>query len=168
MKSKRNRGFSVIELLISIALIGMIVVVSIGIGRSAISRANFTTAMNQFVADVAYARQLASRTNRYVAIEFSDDGASYTIWVQRGLGSFTIFDVDKKVDPLNGGEFFDPDKATDFTVNSMGIIRPFPLVANAQPITATIDFIQTNKASGNVEFKNTVTIYPSGGIKIED
>jgi prepilin-type N-terminal cleavage/methylation domain-containing protein len=166
MNKKPNSGFTVIELLVTLAIIGVLLIVTVGVGRSAIQRASFTNVLNQFVADVSYARQLASRLNRYVAIDFDDAGRYYVIKVQDKIGNYTDFSDNKTVDPLSGREFF--ANATDFAVNSMGIVRGFPVVANSPPITVTIDFLQKNRSSGDVDYKKKVTVFSSGGIKIEE
>jgi prepilin-type N-terminal cleavage/methylation domain-containing protein len=168
MNYQRKRGYSVVELLVTIALLATILAISIGIGRNAMQRANFTSVLNGFMADFNYARQLASRLNRYVAIEFDDEGRTYTMLVQRNVGDFINFDHHKTVDPLGGQEFYDPLTARDFVVNSMGIIRPYPVVANAAPIQVVLDFVQKRKSTGSTAYKTQVTIFPSGGIKIED
>ncbi|MCP5049942.1 MAG: prepilin-type N-terminal cleavage/methylation domain-containing protein [bacterium] len=163
---KRMSGFTVVEMLVTLAIMAMLLIVSVGVGRSAIQRASFTSLLNNFVADVAYARQLASRLNRYVAIDFDNTtGASYTIKVQDKLGDYTTFNDEKTVDPLDGETFF--KDATDFSVNSMGMIRPYPVTASSSITTATVDFIQLNKVSGSTDYKKTVTLFPSGGVKIE-
>ncbi len=167
MKRKRNSGFTVIEMLVTIAIVATLLVVSISIGRSALQRANFTSVLNQFVADVAYTRQLASRLNRYVAIDFDNSGRFYTIKIQENIGNYDDFSDEKKVDPLNGQEFF--TNATDFSVNSMGVIRPFPVTANSSPLTVTVEFFQKNRnIDKQTDYKRTVTIFSSGGIKVDD
>lgn len=166
MKTKKNSGYTITEMLVALALIAVVITMAIGVGRSALHRANFTSVLNGFMADFNYARQLATRLNRYVAIDFDNQGRSYQILVQRNIGDFVNFDVDREVNPLSGEEFL--AGSTDFVVNSMGIIRAYPVVANSPPIQVTLEFIQKNKANTGTVYKTNVTIFPSGGIKIED
>lgn len=165
---KKNRGFSILELLITIAIMGALIVLGLNVGRSALQRSDFNAAINGFIADFSYARQLAARENRYVAIVFDSDGRFYTIRVQRGIGldltDTNSYSDDKTVEPLNGEVFF--SKTTDFAVNSMGIIRAYPVDLTAVPITITLQ-CQKKTSSGTLDYKNTLTIFPSGGIKIE-
>jgi prepilin-type N-terminal cleavage/methylation domain-containing protein len=164
--AKHSKGFTIIEMLITLAVLAALIVVSVGVGRSAIQRANFTSALNNFVADVSYARQLASRTNRYVAIDFNDAGSSYTIKVQDKLGDYTTFNDDRTIDPMSGQQFV--ENFSDFTINSVGMIRDFPVTAGSGIKTITLDFIQLNSVTGSYDYKKTVTLFPSGGIKIEN
>ena len=82
----KKRGFSVVEMLIAIAIMATVLVLSLQVGRSSIQRASMTAAINGFVADFNYARLLATRENRYVAFDFNDDGASYTMRILRSVG----------------------------------------------------------------------------------
>lgn len=166
MNKKTNSGYSIIELLVALAMIAILLTISISVGRGAVHRANFTSVLNGFMADFNYARQLATRLNRYVAIDFDDQGRSYQILVQRNIGDYVNFDVDRTVEPLGGDEFL--ASSTDFIVNSMGLIRAYPVVANSPPIQVVLEFIQKNKANTSTVYKTDVTIFPSGGIKIEE
>lgn len=166
MKNKRNSGYTITELLVAIAMLAIILTMAIGVGRGALHRANFTSVLNGFMADFNYARQLATRLNRYVAVDFDDLGRSYRILVQRSVGDYVNFDLDRTVEPTGGEEFL--AGSTDFVVNSMGIIRAYPVVANSPPIQVTLEFIQKNKANTGNVYKTNVTIFPSGGIKIEE
>lgn len=169
---KRNKGFTVIEVLITLAVAAIFLGLVLNMGRSTMQRASFTAAINQFVADFYYARQLASRQNRYVAFIFSDDGMSYEIVVQRDIETFPTADpgtyvVDKAVTPLGENEeFFDPNFATDFAVNSTGAIRAFPVIANTDTIGFAMAFFR--KYGDTIDYQKVVRVYPSGGIKIED
>ncbi len=88
----KTKGFSLIELLVIIALIGIIAVVTIQIGRSAIQRTSSTRAINMFISDVSSIKQLAAKENRYFAISFNADGVSYTIQEQTNIGDLANSD----------------------------------------------------------------------------
>ncbi|MGE5341185.1 MAG: GspH/FimT family pseudopilin [Candidatus Omnitrophota bacterium] len=171
---RKTNGFTVIELLVTLALIAILVGMGIGIGRQTIDRANFTSILNQFVADLSYARQLASRDNRYVAFHFNDEGTGYTMLVQTGIGldlsDTSNYTEEKTVDPLNGEQFLGGTTggACDFAINSMGIIRKYPVDIDASPITVSLEFFKKDQKTGVCIYKKILTIFPSGGYKIEN
>ena len=164
-----NKGFTIVELLVTIGFIAILVILSVTMGRSALQRSSFTAAINQFVADFSYARQLASRENRYVAIVINPGGTAYTIRIQRKIGldlsNPNNYMDDKTVEPLEGEQFF--SSASSFAVNSVGVIRAYPVNVNASPITVTLTCVK-KRMSGEIDYKRTLTIFPSGGIKIEN
>ncbi len=169
---KKKRGFSVVEMLITLGIIAFLLVLSLQVGRSSVQRASFTAAVNNFVADFNYARQLATRENRYVAFDFNDEGSSYNILILRGVG-LDPQDEDnyrnhKVASPMEGEPCF--TGASDFAVNSMGVIRQYPVDPNASPVTVTLDFYKarTRAGTGEKDYEKTITIFPTGGIKIED
>ena len=171
---KKKRGFSVVELLVTIAIMALILVLSLRVGRSSMQRASMTAAINEFVADFNYARLLATRENRYVAFDFNDNGASYTIRILRRVSLdpqlTDSYENHKIASPMDGEPCF--SGVTDFAVNSMGVIRQYPVDPNSSPITVTIDFYKAKKGSDTgsqvIDYQKTITIFPSGGIKIED
>lgn len=171
---KKKRGFSVVEMLVAIAIIALLLVLSLRVGRSSMQRASLTAAINDFVADFNYARQLATRENRYVAFDFNDDGASYTIRILRRVSLNPqlkdSYEDYKFASPMDGEACF--SGVTDFAVNSMGVIRQYPVDPNSSPITVTMDFYKAKTGSDTgasvKDYEKTITIFPTGGIKIED
>jgi prepilin-type N-terminal cleavage/methylation domain-containing protein len=171
---KKKRGFSVVEMLVAIAITALILVLSLQMGRSSIQRSTFTAAINQFVADFNYARLLATRENRCVAFDFNNDGATYTIRVLRGVGldpqDADNYRSQKTGSPMDGEACF--SGATDFAINSMGVIRQYPVDPNSNPITVTLNFYKAKKGTESTTlvkyYQKTITIFPTGGIKIED
>lgn len=163
-----------IEMLVAIAVMAMVLVLSLRVGRSSIQRASLTAAINGFVADFNYARQLATRENRYVAIDFNNEGTGYVMRIQQRVSDSPQdegnYVVHKTVLPMDGDPCF--SGAVDFAVNSMGIIRGYPVNPNASPITVTMNFYKAKKGSTAsspvIDYEKTITIFPSGGIKIED
>ena len=166
---KKNKGYSIVEMLVTLAVLALFVTFTISMGRSATQRASFTAAFNQFVADFYFARQLAAKENKYVAMVFDPLGRSYSIRVQTELDAdltdFRSYYDFKKVTPLDGIEFF--EGATDFAFNSTGVVRAYPVNLDLDPISVSILFFKKHAATGKMDFKKSVFIYPSGGIKIE-
>lgn len=170
---KRNRGFTVVELLISIAIMAAFLAIGLGFTRRAVGKAYFNASLNKFVADFSKARQLASRLNRYVAIDFDESGGYYTMRVQETLGDFSDDNFTKNVQdeyhqPDNQA-FFDGASAQDLVVNSLGIVRAYPMQPNDPPVKIQIEFIQVSKGTyEKLSYKKRMTIFPSGGIKVEE
>jgi prepilin-type N-terminal cleavage/methylation domain-containing protein len=171
---KKKNGFSILELLVALATMAVVLVLGLRVGRSSIQRASFTAAINGFVADFNYARLLATRENRYVAFDFNDDGATYAIRVLQKVSddpqAEDSYVENKTGSPMNGLPCF--SGATDFAVNSMGVIRQYPVDPNSNPITVTLDFFIAKKGteygSPEIDYRKKITIFPTGGIKIED
>jgi hypothetical protein len=156
-------------MVVTLAIMAVLFTLSIGIGRSTMQRANFTSAYNQFIADFYYARQLASKEGRYVAIVFDPFGKFYTLRIQSTIDAdlsddANYFDI-KKVEPMENKEFF--TGALDFAFNSTGTVRRYPVVVDSDPISFSITFFKKAEGSNEIDFKKTIWIYPSGGIKIE-
>lgn len=174
---KKKRGFTVVEMLVALAIMGILVVLSFQVGRSSLQRASITAAINGFVADFNYARQLASRENRYVAFDFDvegTEGASYTIRILKGISLDpsleTSYTDEKTNSPMNGEPCF--SGATDFAVNSMGVVRKYPVDITSNPVSVTINFFKIKGGAGSgttiKEYERFITIFPTGGIKIEE
>ncbi len=171
---KKKRGCSVVVLLVAIAIMAVLLVLSLQVGRSTMQRASMTAAINEFVADFNYARLLATRENRYVAFDFNDDGSGYTMRILRRVSLNpqleASYDNHKIASPMNGEPCF--SGASDFAVNSMGIIRSYPVNPNTNPTSVTLNFFKAKTGSDPdtpvIDYQKTITIFPTGGIKIED
>lgn len=165
----KKRGMTIVETLVTLAIIGMVILMGLALGKGQIQRADFTSSVNQFVADLGYARQLASRENRYVVFKFNAESSNYTMMVQRFIGldlsQENSFRLEKIVEPLNGEQFV--ETPSDFAVNSMGIIHSYPISINSTPTTVTLNFIKLDRATGAKSYASKLTLFPSGGVKIE-
>jgi Tfp pilus assembly protein FimT len=169
MKMRKQKGITVVEILVVLAMVGILLAMGLSLGKRVTQRADFTSAVNQFIADFNFARQLASRDNRYVAVEFNAGGTGYNILQQRAIGldlsQSASYSLVKSVEPMGGDKFV--DSPTNFAVNSVGIVRAYPININANPITVTLNLFKKDMNTGDVAYQKTVTIYPSGGVKVE-
>ena len=90
----REKGYSIIQLLVVILLIGILSMITVtSLGRNPTRRINFNSAINTFLADYNLAKQTAASNNRYVVIEFSNDGTFYTIKKQVTIGNTTNWEA---------------------------------------------------------------------------
>ncbi|MCP4218330.1 MAG: prepilin-type N-terminal cleavage/methylation domain-containing protein, partial [bacterium] len=164
---KGKKGFTLVEMLITLFIVGVMAVLAVNMGRSSLQRARFTNIINQFMADYSYARMLASRQNRYVAIEFDTEGTLYTIRVQRSLSDTVGFD-DVKTERLQEGDPFVNflGEYSSFAVNSMGLVREYEASSGvgSDPITLELQFFTKDVSSGSNDYEKKVTLYATGGI----
>jgi prepilin-type N-terminal cleavage/methylation domain-containing protein len=171
MNNKKNKGFTIMEMVVTLAIMAIMFTLSLSMGRSTMQRGSFVSAYNQFLADFYYARQLASTENKYVAMVFDPLGKFYSLRIQSTIDTDlkddkNYFDL-KKVEPMGSSEkpFF--SGATDFAINSTGTVRSYPVDVDSDPISVSITFFKKNESTDEIDFQKKIWIYPSGGIKIE-
>jgi Tfp pilus assembly protein FimT len=155
--------------MITLVILGIFVALSLSIARSAVERASFTTAINQFVSDFYFARQLAAKENKYVAIVFNGNGRSYSMRILNSMianpeleGNYISL---KEVEPMPEMQFF--EGATSFAFSSTGVIRAYPVSLDTEPISFSLTFLRKTSVIGEKDFQKTIQVYPSGGIKID-
>ena len=169
-----KRGFSMLELVVVLALVGVLLLVSMSITSNVILKSRFAGGVNKIIADIAYAKELASKENRWVKIDFKNDGKTYTIEKQKVLGDLSQFDVVKTRQPMEGRMFFTPGgtDVTDFAINSRGEVKKVSDLANStsQPSEIVLT-VWGRKGDGSllnpIVYQKKIRIYPYGGIKVE-
>lgn len=170
---KNKRGFTVVEMLITMAIVGVFIALSLRLGNQVIQKATLTSAINQFMADFNYAKLLASRENRYVAFRFDAEGTRYSILEQREVGADPSqedsYTEKKTCQPMDGVPCF--QDTTNFAINSMGQIYQYPVSLVSTPISISMKFFKAKAGSSyydpNIDILKTIVIFPTGGIKIE-
>lgn len=167
--NRKTRGYTLIELLLVLIMIGVIAVVSIIAGRSVIQRTSSTNAINMLISDISSIKQSAVKENRYFAIRFNTDGASYTIQRQTTIGDLTHWADISTVMPLDGKECFNKAIVTTtwqgFAINPMGVVYNLTSTAtSAVPTSQNFNFYIKN--IGKKNYDKNILIYANGGIKI--
>jgi prepilin-type N-terminal cleavage/methylation domain-containing protein len=170
MAMKTKKGFTVVELLITLALLSIIVVLTLRVGESVTANSRITGLINNFLADFSQAKLLASSENRYVAITFSADGRSYTIQKQTDVSDYLTWTLVKTEIPLSDRTFFNSADVSDFAINSTGEVRSLPIDITASPAGVILKFY-IRKGGGTpsdgIAYNRTIRIFPSGGLKVE-
>lgn len=167
---RKTRGFTVVELMITLLVLGVLVVMVMRIGDNVTANSRITGLINNFLADYSQAKLLASSENRYVAITFSADGRSYALAKQTDITDTTAWTPVKTVTPFSDRTFFDGGGVADFAINSTGEVRPLPIDLNASPSGVTLNFyIRKGRgtAGEGIAFTRTIQILPYGGLKVE-
>ncbi len=74
-----QKAFSLVELMIVIALIGIVATIAVPSYRDYIKKTDFRSAAREIISDLLYTKQRAISENRNYRISFVVDGTSYTI-----------------------------------------------------------------------------------------
>ena len=167
---KKKSGFTVVELLIVLLLLGILVALTLGIGDSVTTNSRITGLINNFLADFSSAKLLASAENRYVAITFSNDGRSYTLQKQTDVSNYNNWTLVKTVTPFSDRTFFNTGTLSDFAINSTGEVRTLPININSNPVNVSLVFyIRRGRGTSSdpIAYQRTIQIFPYGGLKVE-
>jgi prepilin-type N-terminal cleavage/methylation domain-containing protein len=175
---RNNKGFSLIELLVSILIIGLLAAIGLSLTRDTVRKTDVSAAFNGFLSDYNYARQLAARENRIVGFKFDSLGNSYSIMKLRGITlDWTLtasYDLVKTVTPTGKKDAFiygTGGGACDFSINSMGMIQKYPIdPLNPSPKISLYFFAKASSSTSyqKTTFEKRMTLFPSGGYKIEN
>ena len=79
-ESRNERGFSLIELLVVIVLLGLVVMVGMPAMQDWLERYRVRTAAQSLAADMQLQRMRAVSRNRAFCIQFSQVNGTYTLW----------------------------------------------------------------------------------------
>ena len=171
---KIKSGFTVVELLVVLMLLGIIVVLTMSIGDNVTANSRMTGLINNFLADFSSAKLLAAAENRYVSITFSSDGRSYALQKQTDITNFNSWTPVKTVTPFSDRVFFNTAAVSDFAVNSTGEVRLLDSSGIPDMVTplGTINlnlFIRKGRGSSSdpIAYQRTIQIFPYGGLKVE-
>jgi prepilin-type N-terminal cleavage/methylation domain-containing protein len=170
MAMKTKKGFSVVEMLVTLALLSIIVVLTLRVGESVTANSRITGLINNFLADFSQAKLLASGENRYVAVTFSADGRSYSIRKQTDVSDYTAWTLVKTEIPLSDRTFFNTVDVSDFAINSTGEVRSLPININASPTGVILKFFirkGLGRSTDEIAYNRTIQIFPYGGLKVE-
>lgn len=166
---RTKRGFTVVELLVILAILAVVVSFSLRLGESVTANSRITGLINNFLADYNSAKLLASTENRYVAITFSADGRSYTLHRQTDITDYTGWTEVKTVTPFSDRPFFTPGEVSDFAVNSVGQVRLLPINIALPPDNVALTFFirKGSGDAGEIAYRRSIQIFPYGGLKVE-
>ncbi len=169
-----KKGFSLMELLVVMLVAGVLLLISINIALNVVTKSRFAGGVNKIIADIAYAKELASKENRWVKIDFKNDGKTYTIEKQKKIGDLSQFEVVKTRQPMEGRMFFNPggNDVTDFAINSRGEVKKVSDLSNPTSVPSEITLtVWSRKGDGSLSnpiiYQRKIKIYPYGGIKVE-
>ncbi len=165
---KKITGFTLVELLVGLAIFGLLAVMAVSFGRSSLQRASFSSAVNTFLSDFSSVKQQAATENRYMVIDFNAAGTGYVIRRQQNLDDFANWDAVRTITPMDGMQFFLPGSAQDFVVNSVGEVFTFPIAGTPQPVQVSMNFFIYKRGTTLVDYQRLVRIFPTGGIKIDE
>lgn len=86
MKMRSSRGYSVIEMLVVVAIIGVLSLVTIPAFMNFQRRNAVRSALRSFTSDIRSCRQHAITKNAYVRVQFRNQ-REYTVWQSRNFGT---------------------------------------------------------------------------------
>ena len=173
----KQKGYTLIEIMIVLSIFTAVVVLIAMVSPAIAKRSILNRTTNTLIADINLAKQMASTENCYFAVDFSDDGKSYTIRKQVDIAVFDpepanlqdeyIWEKVKTIRPLDGKMFFQSGDMTDFAFSSTGLVRLFD-ISNTEP--SRIDLIASTKkkqSPGDIDYSKKIKIYPYGGLSVE-
>ena len=167
---KKNSGFTLLELLITVALISILVAFALPSMRTFSQNDRLTTNINTMIGHLAYARSEAVKRHAQVSLCVSNDTLGCTggnwedgwiVYVDADAnGTFDAATVNEDIlrvqQAMDGGNKFSPDAvyASQITYDNRGFV------------TATGSFLLCDNRNG--DFGKTITISNTGRVRFQD
>ncbi len=154
---KSRNGFTIIELLISLAIFSIIITMAIGLGVDPVGRAGLKGSSNELIGEINTLRGKAAKENRPVALSFTE-----TTYKEHYFESGIWNPILTEHSPVNGQIATGTTISSSSTIvfNSQGILvdpTTFQIRGN---ITLTL----TSEQSEGIKIR----VYSYGGIKIKN
>ncbi|MDI6799081.1 MAG: prepilin-type N-terminal cleavage/methylation domain-containing protein [Actinomycetota bacterium] len=107
---KDGKGFSLVELVIVISILGFLLAVAIPVWNSFVSSSNHKAAIRQVATDIRETQSKAMAELKYYGIEFDEGGSSYSIYSHETANNAALFvaanlEQEVSLSDLNGVSF---------------------------------------------------------------
>jgi type IV fimbrial biogenesis protein FimT len=170
---KFNRGFNLLELMVALAVGGVLLAVGIPAFQATLADQRSTTAANELIESFILARSEAIKRGQYVSVCKSDNGATCTNGADWDQGWIVFSNVDPATPALIDGDDelirVHSTLATTIDIDPNGNIvnfvsfRPVGTIGtNAQNFTGTLTLCDTTENTG----PRGLLFSPSGRIQI--
>jgi type IV fimbrial biogenesis protein FimT len=154
MKRHRPRGFTVVELMVTVTVAGILLAVAVPSFNATSARARLEGVTNELSVDLQYARSEAIRRRTSAALSIDAAGTSYTLTY---LDAGTASNVNFKTVALPGNVSLTANATVQFT-SLRGLAAARTIDATSTQTSATLR-VQTN-AAGRVQLCSPGASFP--------
>lgn len=168
---KKKSGFTLVELLVVLALMSVIVVVASGINYNARHRWTMSDFARDITTSYQQLKQLAAKENLPCRMKFSAQGfAMYRS--QRGVGGVLSWVADpiRAIDLGSTSTVYVKNDTLDLAIDSRGFVYQTddaspPLFNMIGPLT--LEVRNPHRKGGNFGDRALITFYPFGGLNVQ-
>lgn len=149
---KKKKGFSFIELLLVLSLIGLIVAMTVNFSLRNKDRWSLRDTTREITSTYYQAKQRASRENASMRLDVGANGYTY---YRDNAGAWEVVKSETYPGKITASSI------ANFKINPMGFILNLDdTISNTRTITLTAP-------RGALNDSMTITIYPYGGLRVE-